>query len=187
MKTSKIIAVIGLSALLSGPVLAAKIDGVTFSDQAKVGDQTVAVVGTALLRYKIVFKGYVGAFYLPKGSNDSKAFADVPRRLDLHYYWDIDAEKFGPAANEILANNFSSDELAPLRSKIEQFHAAYVDIKEGERYTLSYQPGVGTTLAHNGKALTTIEGLDFANTYFSIWLGENPIDDGFRDELLGRE
>lgn len=167
------------------PSHAATIDGVDFTDQAQVGEQTLNIVGTSLLRYKIVFKGYVGAFYLPKGSQAKAAFADVPRRLDLHYYWDIPAEKFGPAANEILADNISEQEIAALRSKIDDFHSAYVDIAEGERYTLSYQPGVGTTLAHNGKPLKTVAGLDFANAYFSIWLGKNPIDDDFRDELLG--
>lgn len=39
-------------------------------------------------------------------------------------------------------------------------------------------------LALNGKPLGTVQGNNFARAIFSVWLGEDPIDRGFRDTLL---
>jgi hypothetical protein len=46
-------------------------------------------------------------------------------------------------------------------------------------------PQRGTTLTLNGVDLGTIPGADFARAVFSIWLGERPIDRGFKRALLG--
>jgi hypothetical protein len=51
---------------------------------------------------------------------------------------------------------------------------------------LTYIPGKGTTLSYNTIPLGTIEGIEFSKALFSIWIGENPIDEGFRDRLLGK-
>ena len=75
-------------------------------------------------------------------------------------------------------------ELAKLRSRIDLFNAAYRDIKPGDRYALTYQPGKGTELSFNGEPLVTIEGADFAAAYFSIWLGHKPLDDNLKKALL---
>jgi hypothetical protein len=40
-------------------------------------------------------------------------------------------------------------------------------------------------LALNGTEVGVIDGGDFARAYFGIWLGDEPIDDRFRDQLLG--
>ena len=61
----------------------------------------------------------------------------------------------------------------------------YRDVEEGDRYRLTYSPGVGTTVALNGEPLGTIPGADFAADYFGIWLGEEPLDRSFRDQVLG--
>ncbi|MEJ2519407.1 MAG: chalcone isomerase family protein [Desulfuromonadales bacterium] len=55
----------------------------------------------------------------------------------------------------------------------------------GDRYRLIYRPGTGTELRLNDRRLGTIPGDDFAVAYFSLWLGEQPIDKRFRDRLLG--
>ena len=61
----------------------------------------------------------------------------------------------------------------------------YVDVKPGDRYALTYVPGVGTELAFNGKPRGVIEGADFAAAYFAIWLGPQPLDNSLKEKLLG--
>jgi hypothetical protein len=73
-----------------------------------------------------------------------------------------------------------------LASRLEQLHALYEDVEPGDRYALGYVPGRGTELSRNGAVLGTIEGADFARAYFSIWLGEAPIDDSLREQLMTR-
>jgi hypothetical protein len=62
----------------------------------------------------------------------------------------------------------------------------YRDVKPGDRYALTYVPGVGTELALNGTRLGTVAGADFAAAVFAIWLGPKAIDDSLKTQLLGR-
>lgn len=54
---------------------------------------------------------------------------------------------------------------------------------EGVRFTDSVRVA-DRQLVLNGKPLGTVPGNDFASAIFSVWLGEDPIDRGFRDTLL---
>jgi hypothetical protein len=51
-------------------------------------------------------------------------------------------------------------------------------------YSLTHLPGTGTLLALNGTLIGVIDGADFAEAYFRIWLGDRPIDVSLRDQLL---
>ena len=80
--------------------------------------------------------------------------------------------------------NFSAATLSSLRPHIDRLHTLYQDVKPGDRYSLTYVPGVGTELALNGESKGTIEGADFASAYFAIWLGPKPINPSLRSQLL---
>ena len=81
-------------------------------------------------------------------------------------------------------NYVSADQVNGLQSRIDDLSALYRDVKPGDRYALTYIPDKGTTLSLNGKSLGSIPGDDFARAVFAIWLGDNPIDQKFRDQLL---
>ena len=173
--------VIGLSITT---VSAAVIEGVRFADRVTVQDASLRLYGVGLLRYRIVIKAYVGTLYLGDDARGSDVMSDVPKRLELEYFWSIPAEDFGRAAWAILRDNFSPEELKPLEERIERLNGWYVDVKPGDRYSLTYVPGWGTELAHNGQPLGRIEGDDFARIYYAIWLGERPANKSFRDQLI---
>ena len=44
--------------------------------------------------------------------------------------------------------------------------------------------GKGTVVAAGGVDKVTIEGKDFADALFSVWLGQHPVDGGLKDEML---
>lgn len=163
---------------------AADIEGVHFADQYQRDDVTLALHCVGLLRYKMLFKGYVAALYLGAGVVAEEALADVPKRLELSYFWSIKGSDFGKAGDEILARNVDPDTLARLRTRLEQINALYETVNPGDRYALTYVPGFGTELALNGRRKGIIPGADFAAAYFRIWLGDNAIDTTFRDQLL---
>ena len=163
---------------------AADIEGVHFADQYQRGDITLALHCVGLLRYKVLFKGYVAGLYLGAGVSAQEAVADVPKRLELSYFWGIKGADFGKAGDEILAQNLDPDTLARLRPRLAQINALYEDVKPGDRYALTYVPGRGTELALNGSSKGIIPGTDFAAAYFRIWLGDQPIDTALRDQLL---
>jgi len=160
------------------------VDGVAFT-RSYVGEGlSLRLRNAALLRYKVFFRGYVVGLYLPEGTDPAAALGEVPKRLEFHYFWEIPGPAFGKAGEEIIARNVAAATLANLRGRLDRINRAYRDVKPGDRYALTYLPGKGTELSLNGSPLLVVEGDDFAAAYFSIWLGEKPIDAGLKNELL---
>jgi hypothetical protein len=172
---------------LAAPGGAAELEGVHFPEQRRIDDVDLRLSCVGLLRYKVFIKAYVAGLYLGEGVGAGEAMADVPKRLELSYFWSIDGQDFGKAGDEILARNLGPEALAALRPRLQRINRWYRDVKPGDRYSLTYLPGSGTELALNDDRIGIIEGADFAAAYFRIWLGDNPIDTRLRDQLLSCE
>ena len=171
--------VIALATSLPGG--AAEIEGVRFADQIRSRDVTLRLRCVGLLRYKLFIKAYVAALYLGDGTAPDDVLADVPKRLEINYFWSINATDFGRAGDEILKRNVDDGTFVTLLPRLDRINAWYRDVKPGDRYSLTYLPGVGTQLALNGTEIGVIDGADFGKAYFQIWLGDKPIDADFRE------
>ena len=169
----------------SGPALGAEIEGVTFASASEIGAAKLPLRGVGLAKYLRFINVYVAALYLDPGVTPEHVLDDVPKRLELSYLRSLKAGDFAEAANKVLPDNVPQGTVARLRAQIDQLHRLYQDINPGDRYTLTYLPGVGTELAHNGKSRGIIPGADFAAAYFAIWLGPDPISQALKDGLLG--
>ena len=169
---------------LAPPAAAGEIEEIPFPDSVQSEAGSLSLHGLGLLRYRVLFRGYVGGLYLPDGVPPGRVFEDVPKALELYYFWDIEGRFFGDAADELLKRSLPPTRIAALRSRLDRLHGLYRDVEEGDRYRLTYSPGQGTTLALNGETLGTIPGADFAADYFGIWLGDEPLDVPFRDQIL---
>lgn len=187
MRINRILCAAFLLMLSTAPLNAAQIEAVEFNERWSTAQQKVLTLrGVALLRYMIIIKAYVGAFYLDENLTADQLLNDGVKRLELHYFHAIPAADFVKSTTIMIENNVSPRQFNKLRPQIEQMNALYRDVKPGDRYAATYIPGVGTELALNGKPLGVVPGFEFANAYFSIWLGEHPIDKGFRNHLLGK-
>lgn len=111
---------------------------------------------------------------------------DVSKCLQLEYSVGVDADDFIAAANTILTRQFTSKQLSAVAVELEILHNGYVDVEEGDSYTLCYlKTTQTTTLALNGQQVVSVSSPDFAEIYFSIWLGEaDPLDEKLRKNLL---
>lgn len=178
--------------LLLGLVVYTHADSVTiervdFDRRITVDDQDFVLHGVGLLRYRVIFRAYVGALYVGDGhSIDALWEKSTPVRLELEYFWAIRGDQFGPAAEPFLEDNLTEEEWDSIRDRAQQLADLYEDVQPGDRYALTFIPGRGTELALNNEPLGVIEGDDFARLYFRIWLGDAPIDRRFRDQLLTR-
>jgi len=181
-----LIAALCITVLPLRPSAAADLEGVHFAEQIRSSNVTLQLTCVGLLRYKLFIKAYVAALYLGDGATAGDVLsADVPKRLELSYFWSISGADFGKAGQQILAQNVDAGTLAALRPRLDQINALYRDVKPGDRYSLTYIPGAGTELALNDRRIGVIDGADFSAAYFRIWLGAHPIDDRLRDQLLG--
>lgn len=143
-------------------------------------------VGAKTFRWMSVLKVYDISLHLGVGEPATRVFADIPKRLHLVYHRGFTAAEIVKGGDTLLARNVEAATLASLRDRLDLLNRTYRDVKPGDSYTLTYKPGVGTTLRLNGTVLITIPGADFAAAYFRIWLGEKPISASLRDTLLGR-
>jgi hypothetical protein len=187
MRMIQFITAILMLSLITTPVNAARIEGVVFDDSVTAQNKILTLRGVALLRYMVFIKAYVGAFYMDQNHQTRQVFEDVPKRLELEYFHAIPASDFVKSTTIIIEKNLSPQQFNALRPQLDQMNALYKDVRPGDRYAATYMPGVGTELALNGKPMGVVPGFEFANAYFSIWLGENPIDKSFRDHLLGKK
>lgn len=165
---------------------AAEIEGVTFADTFQAGPLAMPLQGVGLAKFLRTIKVYVGALYLAPGTELERVLEDVPKRLELSYFRAIQADDFGKAAMKVLADNVSPSTITLLKPRIEQLHRLYQDVKPGDRYGLTYLPGIGTELTLNGERRGLVKGADFAAAYFAIWLGPAPINEALKEGLMHR-
>jgi len=173
---------------VSGTIHAAvtTVDGTAFSNTVTVNQTRLDLQGAALLRYMFFIEAYTGALYLPDTADGSQALEDIPKHLVLEYRVAISAEDFARATEKKIRESVSDAEFQRLLPKITALNRLYRDVMPKDRYALTYIPGSGTVLTYNSTPLGNIEGHEFARAVFSIWIGANPIDKGFRDKLLGK-
>lgn len=183
MATTALVSFMSVMPVVS--VDATEVENVTFDKHAVAGEQKLEIKGAGVLRYMRLIKAYAGALYVLPGTDTEGVLEDTPKRLEVEYFFALKGKDFGPATYKGLARNISAEEIDRLRAKIDYHNSLYVDVKPGDRYSLTYTPGAGTELALNGRPLGVIQGADFAAAIFSLWLGENPYDKRFKNALLG--
>jgi hypothetical protein len=176
--------VIGMTYLSAQTARAVEIEGVEFADRYRWQETELQLNGVGLLRYRVFIKGYAAALYLGEQIAPERALDRVPRRLEIEYFWSIPAEKLSEAMLEGIARNVDAQMLQSLDDTIRQFGALYEDVEPGDRYAITYVPGVGTELTLNGERKGLVEGDDFSAALFSIWLGERALDATLRERLL---
>jgi hypothetical protein len=47
-------------------------------------------------------------------------------------------------------------------------------------------PGKGTTIESKAGQKISVEGKDFSDALFLVWLGKDPVDGGLKDGMLGK-
>jgi len=163
-----------------------EIEGVSFPVRLERADGAWQLHGMGLLRYKVLIKGYVAALYTQGEIASDAILGDVPRRLEISYFWSIPARDFARATEAGIARNVDATTLEKLRPGIDRINALYEDVSPGDRYSLTYLPGEGTELALNGRAVGRVEGAELSAALFAIWLGDDPLSEDLRDQLLDR-
>jgi hypothetical protein len=135
--------------------------------------------------YRLFFQLYDAALYAPESAKTSEILtAKTDFRLQFRYLREIEKSIILKSADRMLEKNLSESERAQIAGRVAKINEAYTTVRDGDRSSLTYQRGIGTTLRINGDPVVTIEGDDFARHYFTIWLGEHPISQGLKESLL---
>jgi len=157
-----------------------------FPQKVSVLEQEFEKLGEYRYVYRLFFKLYEAALFTSPGSSAEDILnADTAFHLQFRYLRTIDKSIILKSADRMLEKNLSYEERLAIKERVQTINEAYTTVNEGDISSLTYIPGVGTTLMINNESIVTIEGKDFASLYFRIWLGDKAISYNLRDHLLG--
>jgi hypothetical protein len=167
------------------PTPAKEVAGVSLPETVSVDGKTLKLNGAGL-RKKMMFKVYVAGLYLETPSRDAAAVSssDEVKRMQLSILRSLDHSKITEAISEGFEKN-SKEQLPALKARLDRLNSMIPDVKEGDQILLTYVPGKGTVVAAKNVEKGVIEGKDFADALFSVWLGSNPVQEDLKKALLG--
>ena len=195
MKSVRLLAVSiwSISLVLWMPAIAEakELAGVQISEKISIDgvDQPLVLNGVGI-RYKLFFKIYIAALYLPQPQSDGAMVvsANQPGRMMMHILYDeVPLKKLVSAWNEGFEDNLNEKQLAALKPRIEQFNQMFSDLHEGDQVLLDFVPPRGTRITIKGVEKGWISGADFQSALLAIWLGEDPVTEELQQALLGLE
>ena len=175
-----------LALFLALPAAAGTLAGVTLPDKADAGGKSLVLNGMGL-RKKFVIKVYVGGLYLPqKEKSAAKVLgADVPRRMVLHFIYDVSKDQMCEAWHEGLEAN-TPNASAEVKKNFATLCSWMDGVGEGQKLNLTYVPGEGTHVEVGGKAKGTLPGKATADAILSTWIGQEPAPgEDFKKAVLG--
>ena len=175
-----------LALFLALPAAAGTVAGVTLPDKADVDGKSLVLNGMGL-RKKAIFKIYVAGLYLPqKEKSAAKVLgADVPRRMVLHFIYDVSKDQMCEAWHDGLKDN-TPNASAEVKKSFDTLCSWMDGVGEGQKLVLTYVPGTGTTVELGGKAKGTLPGKATADAILSTWIGQKPgPGEDFKKAVLG--
>ncbi len=164
--------------------LAGEVAGVKMADTTSVEGKTLKLNGMGL-RKKIVFKVYVLGLYLETPSKDAAAIisSDQVKSIRMSLLREVAGAKISETIAEGFERN-SKAEIPKLKPRLDKLNAMIPDVVEGDQIVLTYVPGKGTVVSAKGTEKGVVEGKDFADALFSVWLGANPVQEDLKRALL---
>jgi hypothetical protein len=185
MKKIKLFAAVLVLALAVVAVPAAEVAGVKLPDTETVDGKTLKLNGAGV-RKKAIFKVYVAGLYVETPSKDGAALLASNQAKSMHLWMLRDVK--GSSVSGAIADGFelnSKPALPQLQPRLDKLATMIPDVKEGEQIVLTWVPDKGTVVNVRGTDVGTIEGRDFADALFAVWLGPSPIQDDLKKALLG--
>jgi hypothetical protein len=165
--------------------LAGELAGVKMPDTDTVEGKTLKLNGMGL-RKKMMFKVYVAGLYVETPSKDAAALlsANEIKSMRLHILRSLKGSKVSEAIAEGFEHN-SKAEMPKLKPRLEKLATMIPDVEEGDEIVMTWLPDKGTRVTVRGTDRGTIEGRDFADALFAVWLGPQPVQEDLKKALLG--
>lgn len=176
-----------LAASLLIPAQAAtEIAGVAVNDTIELQGKPLTLSGAGI-RSKFFMDLYVSSLYnqesLPAGELMEGQTATTIQ-LDIISSM-ITSEKMTASMEDGFAQS-AGKHLPQLKEQISQFTQAFsAPVSEGDTFQIVSIPGQPVELIKNGTKLVAVEGELFRSVLLGIWLGDDPLDDDLKEEMLG--
>ncbi len=163
--------------------------GVKLDDTVQVNGQTLKLNGAGV-RYKVVFKVYVAALYLPELKSTTQEVLALPgaKRVTLVMMRELSNDDLGQRFLDGLRNNLDTAERTRLVGAMVTFGKIFSTVpklKKGDVLTFDWVPGTGVVCQLNGEKIGDhINDANFYNGVLKIWLGNQPADETLKHKML---
>jgi hypothetical protein len=140
--------------------------------------RTWTLTGTGFYKHKGLFAVFTAALY---ETEDGRG-----RKLVFTYCRTLKGDVLREQGLRVLREAHGEAALTERKNFLEAVSAAYQTVQEGDQYMLTVLPEDGMRLALNGAESVYIPDATFGLWYLGIWLGEKPMSESLRNELLNR-
>ena len=106
-------------------------------------------------------------------------WGDFDKRLVLRFVRDLGREQIAGAMREALAGRADA-------RLLEQFVSYFSDLKQGQECVLGWAPGGSLEVTMAGRPHPAIADKAFAAAVFGLFLGERPLQDDIKRDLVSR-
>jgi len=142
------------------------------------------LAGEGELRW-LGLKVYTAQLFSGPGGLRLERQAVQPMALELRYLTSIKGRTIADSSVREIERLGLAD--APRRDRWgAQMAALFPDVGRGDRLAGVLEPGRGTRFFHNDKPIGLIEGNDFSQAFFAIWLDERTLAPSLRDSVQRR-
>ena len=77
-------------------------------------------------------------------------------------------------------------DISPIKTEVNALIGAFRDaVEDKDVFDLQYVPGQGVSVIRNGEIKVIVPGLAFKQALFGIWLSDDPVQEGLKEEMLG--
>lgn len=134
---------------------------------------------------------YVQALYLTSLSQDPKQIlnSETEMAISLHITSGlVSSKKLAKALAKGMEKSVGEQGIIKFAKELEELEAllSTEDTKVGDIFELTFNPlDESLWITKNKEYKGKIKGLEFKKAFYGIWLSENPVDKGLKQDLLG--
>ncbi|MCD8521342.1 MAG: chalcone isomerase family protein [Saccharospirillaceae bacterium] len=132
---------------------------------------------------------YVGLLYTEQPSDNPEQLIeqDSYKRIVYHILTNrVSGRRIATAMYDALQLNVSDAEAAHMDERLDRLVKMFDGkLERGDVGYVDYIPGLGSRVVINGEIKGTLPGKDLYDALLKIWIGEHPVSQRFKHEILG--
>jgi len=174
-----------ISVTLSGQAKAVQFEGFEFPQEVKVENERLALNGLALRKVTFLeIRVLVAGFYLPQPTSEPSVIEKMEGRkqLRLHFLKNVSAKTIATTWTEELMKNCVTS-CPEIKEKAAGLERLISDVKKNDLLEITFEKD-RLIFQLNGQKEGSIDGPEFALAFLRIWIGDHPINEDFKKDLL---
>lgn len=171
-------------------VYAMEINGIKIQSTlyASDGQPELTLNGASVRKAYLFVDVYIGSLYLEQTYTDADAIFndDGYKRMSFYMLRNVRGKRIATALKDAMQVNLTMEEIDGFEKEFTRL-IKLMDrtMKEEEEGVVEYIPGVGSRITMGNEVKGIIPGKAFFNAILTSWIGEQPVSNVMKQELLG--